>query len=372
MSGFSFPKSMLGGALLVVSQTLVLGAEARIPIHGPTTISAPGHYFVTQNFSVASGSAIRILASNVVVDLNGRTLTHTSTVGPDNIVVWIDAENPLTGIVIRDGFISGGRCGIASFNASGGNSPVQVRVEGVTISGSHTGISIGGDSIDIIGCRIEPLSDGISVGLAGFSPSMRLVAKVLNNVVHAPGNGIFVYGARSSRIQGNTVTGVYFTGISVAGVLGSNGGGNVVSDNLVSGATGVPTTSDGIALMTTGFPGSVSPTNLVSRNVVTGMGRYGIWSYLDHTRLEGNVVSRCVLHGIFIGTTSLSGDAWGFHNHLEQNESTGNGGCGIMFQNANPHSYRMNVSLGNGLGGYCGPAGVAPPPPAVVLGIGNL
>src|SRR5262245_4872338 len=153
---------MLCAALIAASPTLVIGAESRIPINGPYTISTPGTYILSQNFTVTSGPAIRITASNVLIDLNGRTLTHTMTTGLTNRVIQIDTENPVTGLEIRNGFISGGVAGIGSFDMFGDFYPVQARIEGVTITGSRTGIDIpAGESLEIVGCRIEANMDGV-------------------------------------------------------------------------------------------------------------------------------------------------------------------------------------------------------------------
>ena len=48
------------------------------PISGPTVVSAPGHYYLTQNISVTgSVNAITISADDVSLDLGGFTLSGT-------------------------------------------------------------------------------------------------------------------------------------------------------------------------------------------------------------------------------------------------------------------------------------------------------
>src|SRR3990172_9384521 len=58
---------------------------APITISGQTTITTSGYYCLTSGFSVPSGDGITINASNVVLDLNNRTITGTG--GNNGVVV---------------------------------------------------------------------------------------------------------------------------------------------------------------------------------------------------------------------------------------------------------------------------------------------
>ena len=66
-------------ALLAAS--LCHADEGRIPIVGPVTINAPGHYIVTRDFSYPSGNGILIRSNNVTLDLNGFTITGPACTG---------------------------------------------------------------------------------------------------------------------------------------------------------------------------------------------------------------------------------------------------------------------------------------------------
>src|SRR5262249_213268 len=52
--------------------------EARTPIGTARTITKSGAYYLTKNIKVTSGNAITINASNVVLDLNGFTISSTA------------------------------------------------------------------------------------------------------------------------------------------------------------------------------------------------------------------------------------------------------------------------------------------------------
>src|ERR1700679_2135209 len=54
-------------------------ARAAITNSGAVTISQSGSYYLTRNITVASGDAITIAADNVTLDLNGFTISTTTT-----------------------------------------------------------------------------------------------------------------------------------------------------------------------------------------------------------------------------------------------------------------------------------------------------
>ena len=59
------------------------------PISGPTTITQPGHYYVTRDITAAPGStwAIMIDADDVSIDLGGFTLSGDDTIGSAGLFV---------------------------------------------------------------------------------------------------------------------------------------------------------------------------------------------------------------------------------------------------------------------------------------------
>src|SRR5208337_66021 len=53
--------------------------EARTPISTPYTITQPGSYYLTTNLNLTEGDAINIETDGVTLDLNGFTISSTST-----------------------------------------------------------------------------------------------------------------------------------------------------------------------------------------------------------------------------------------------------------------------------------------------------
>lgn len=72
----------------------------------PYTITQSGSYYLTGNFSVASGDGITIGVDDVSLDLNGFTITHT---GSDDYGISITNASRVS---VKNGILKGGRGGI--------------------------------------------------------------------------------------------------------------------------------------------------------------------------------------------------------------------------------------------------------------------
>src|SRR5262245_40090047 len=88
--------------------TAPLADEGRIPVFQSTTISSPGHYVVTRDIVATVGVAIAIQADNVVLDLNGHTISEPFA---QPVIFVIGTSNDVT---ILNGKTSGGTVGIQS------------------------------------------------------------------------------------------------------------------------------------------------------------------------------------------------------------------------------------------------------------------
>lgn len=142
------------------TQNLV-GLDTKIPIAGNSsgavatyTISAPGSYYLTSNFTVSTGDGILLAALGVTLDLNGCTISSTATApGSGNAFsfsgtrqniavqnVHISGGSPVSGGVLTPGkgFVHG--------ISWPGSSPSNVRISGVSVVGvSGYAIDLGVD-----------------------------------------------------------------------------------------------------------------------------------------------------------------------------------------------------------------------------------
>lgn len=85
------------------------------PISGQTTISAPGHYYLTRNITVpGAATAITITASNVSLDLGGFTIAGNDAVGSFGINVFGLVEN----VEIRHGTVRDFHFGLSTLGAA--------------------------------------------------------------------------------------------------------------------------------------------------------------------------------------------------------------------------------------------------------------
>src|SRR5882672_8519699 len=189
-------------ALAVLSWPAALADEGRIPIFAPTTITDPGHYVVTRDFT-APGVAITITANNVTLDLNGHTITGPGGCGSGTDNIAIDNATATDGLVIRNGRLLNGCSGIFA----NGLNRMRIRIEDLEIAGSSdSGILIGAaETVDIQRCHIH---DGLQAGML-----------ILGSV-----------GAFKGRFIGNTIERVALEGMLINGLTAGEIKDNAISD----------------------------------------------------------------------------------------------------------------------------------------------
>jgi hypothetical protein len=339
----TFTRFVLAVAVLLVpvGAAGLRADDGSIPIFKQTTITAPGRYVVTRDFSFASGNGIAIRANNVTLDLNGHTITGPACTAGENVIAIV-TSTATQGIVIQNGRLISACNGISAGNTN----RLTVRVERVEVGGASVGIVIdSAEYAEILGCYVHDVAVGIGIDVRAIGTYRGKISD--NRVEHIASTGIRVYGMVSGEVRHNVVVDYGSTVPAVPGILlwgdpsPPEAGGNLVEGNTVTASSGAD--DDGI------LAESTSPFNIIMKNVVTGC-RSGIRSVADGTWIERNVVSRNSSNGIFIGSSSV-----GSFNHLEENQTqanTGAGACGIKFLNGNGHVFRNN-NLRNNTTGVC-------------------
>jgi len=286
----------------------VLADEGRIPLFQVTTITQPGHYVVTRNISVSSGSIFTISANDVTLDLNGHLISSSiSSASMINILAGF------TDIEIRNGRISGGQFGI--FSSDSPVAGIRMRIENVEIEGATVrGIRIDfAEHVDVLSCRIANVGGGIEIGggSSGAGPQDWTGTFVNNQILNAQGHGMLLLRLTGGEIRGNILRN---TGLAI-------------------GNTWV-----GIYVLTSGAG------NRIVENEVSG-GKRGIQVDTNGNLVAGNVVSNNVVDGILVS---------GSNNLIDGNQIEGNTGCGISFSAGATHAYRNNMLRGNTGGTVCG------------------
>jgi hypothetical protein len=201
---------LLGSLLLSIS---AYADEGKIDITGPTTITAPGSYILI-NDVVGTFGGIQIDSSNVKLDLNGFTVSHTSANIGDGISIYPGRKN----IEVTNGAITGfTRHGI--FVPGKSATPRNIKISDLRISDNVIdGISLEGNPGFIVeDCVIS----GGAIGIYTFAAGL-----ILNNVIgNATSGGLVAYsnrlGYRSNVFYGNTPD--------------VSGSGTNLGDNLCSG-----------------------------------------------------------------------------------------------------------------------------------------
>ena len=111
----------------------------------PTTITTPGLYCLKKDLSATSNSAlaaIRVVADDVVIDLNGHLLDGSS-LGSDTKQYGIEADGRIN-ITVRNGRLRGFRIGVSLLNTPGTDSG-QYLVEKLQLDHHLVGIAARGD-----------------------------------------------------------------------------------------------------------------------------------------------------------------------------------------------------------------------------------
>jgi parallel beta-helix repeat protein len=259
---------------------------------------------LTHDLTCGSNNGLIAGASDIVIDLNGHTITGDGTGNRSGVSV----RAPHSGVVVRNGVIDGFFEGVV-LDSNGGN-----HVWGLTL-----------------------LNNGRGINLANTDDN--LVEK--NDIRDSTGDAIRLGGSDDNVIQKNHTSGGPF-GISVAD--GSND--NTVAENdVVSGKAGF---SFGISVF------SNSDGNVVEKNYVTGMANEGIQveSFSDNTVVSKNHSSSNGTDGILVEGPTPMGTV------IDKNTTNDNGDDGIDADSA-ATTLAKNQADDNGDLGIDAVAGVA-------------
>src|SRR5262249_43922034 len=163
--------------------------------------TSPGSYFLARDITVISGNVIRIQASEVTIDLNGKTIRATAPAPippPPEGLIAIDTG--ASTVRVRNGQLVGGVAGIL---AIGGAGPILVDVENVAFNQGYEGIQIAiAGEIAISRCSFRNVTNNAVEISAGSLPTA--AARIAGNVFSSVGNrAISVNNVRSVEVVDN-------------------------------------------------------------------------------------------------------------------------------------------------------------------------
>ncbi len=155
----------------------------------PYTISAPGAYYLAGNLTYSSdaGDAITINSDDVTLDLMGFTLSYNGT-AVGRSAIFMDGR---TNVEVRNGTLSGWRCGIYEANSIGS----LHRIINIRTQGLEFGISLFGNGHSIQGCSSLGGTDGLVIVGTGI---------IKGCIVKQPSTSIGI-GVDNGIITGNMV-----------------------------------------------------------------------------------------------------------------------------------------------------------------------
>lgn len=306
--------------LVLASGGAVRGAESRIPITGPVTITTPGSYILTRDIVTAGGHAVVVSTVACAIDLNGHTITATN--GGDTPVLLTNAAD----VVITRGRIVGGTFGIEV--VSGASLP-RATIDHVTFSGqvSHGVYTLDAADVVIEDCIFRNQNVAIAVEGANWPTQFRVARNNIQGLVGFETIGDLARGI----IEGNVLYLTAGVGINLTG-RGLDVRGNVID----SGANGISITGGG---------GHRIEGNTITRSTGSGLAVFG-----DNNRIFGNTITASQYDGLYVASQG---------NVIESNLVNANLGVGIGFAGASgtQNVYRTNTVRGNAGGAFAGQAG---------------
>ena len=283
------PFFRIGLLVLAAMIATPIVSAATVQISGPTVISSPGTYVLTQDIATGQSPAIAIRCSNVVFDGNGHTIDGVDAGGSFGIQVN-NGNTPLTGVTVKNVRLTDWYYGLYYKYANGG------RIEAVRAqSNQNAGICLAYANDNVLtGCTATGNEQGI---LLSFDSSRNRIESCTMSSNDDAGlwlastgrgtNGI-TYDSTGNRVTGNTATGNGRMGLYV-----DFSAGNVLSSNTVSGNGDYQIFLD------------YSSSNRIESNTVSGGTEQGVYLYdADSCTISGNTVSGAGDYGIYISSTT--------------------------------------------------------------------
>ena len=257
--------------------------EPRMPISSvPSTISAPGSYYLTTNLIVSSGTAINITTNGVALDLNGFSIKSTAASAAGYGILLTGSLRNLT---IQNGFIEGGVTnngsgffggpGFASGIYYSGGAPVNTRVSGVTVAGClNYGLYLGGGSSTVVevctvrtvgsygiyastikGCAAvdcggyaiigDQVSDSHGESVGSFDGLFAFYTA--QNCLGSSSAGTGLHAATALNCFGTSTTGAGVSANSAQNCYGSSGSSPGISAETASNSNGFSTSNRGVS-----------------------------------------------------------------------------------------------------------------------------
>lgn len=219
------------------------------PISAPTTISQPGHYYLTRSFQAVGTNGITITANYVSLDLGGFTISGTATNSGQTGVAASGYSN-----VVENGTVTNFQTGVSStaFNSTVRRVRAISNSRGIDMtaafariedceasSNGETGILVRGPVGVVARCSV--IGNGVSGVTLGFFGSgdgnvLESSQVVSNNEFdNASGAGVVIMSS-GNTLKGNTIGGRLFDLRITTGSLNRLADNFCVGTGLISGA----------------------------------------------------------------------------------------------------------------------------------------
>jgi len=196
-----------------------------------TVIAIPGTWTVVNNLNCA-GVGVAIQVNNVVLKLNGFTITGPGTAAGTGVLVVSPAGFGLKNVkIVGPGTITNFAAGILLLGTAGGG------VTDATLSNNGNGLIAnfdgGGVQAKSLLITQNQIVNNLGNGIQGSAINMSIIVgnNASNNGSAAGGSGIWLGMAATNMVQGNICNNNFDDGIRLGGAGGNGATGNTVLGN---------------------------------------------------------------------------------------------------------------------------------------------
>jgi hypothetical protein len=202
----------------------------------PYNITAPGVYCLKQSLTLPrlQGSAISVLANDVVIDFNGHTLENFAGAAGQG---WAVTGRNLKHVTLRNGTIRGFAIGVNLENLSGESTGHLVE-HLVLDRNAQAGLLIDGGSTVIRNNRVMHTGPAsFAYGIFATGTGTQVIDNVVTETVEAAGGiavGITAYQSRGGVVERNVVSNFSFGPSQSVGIEVTHAGNVAVVGNRIA------------------------------------------------------------------------------------------------------------------------------------------
>jgi hypothetical protein len=212
----------------------------------PFVITAPGTYIVKKDLVLASatGAAITINASDVILDLGGRVISCSAPQNAANLSRGINLAGSPQNVIVCNGTLKNFQYGVYMIQSGLQGRLVAERV--FVDNAGKEGIHLEAGQPEVVGCHVKGAgyqSDTLEThGISVYGNNVRIINNAVSELkfLGGPGSlGIYVTVNHGGLIERNVVAAQSLGSYGIACISTAPGGTSIVENTIQSFSTGI-------------------------------------------------------------------------------------------------------------------------------------